>query len=186
MLDIVNEVEQFLHPHFAFVTTPLSRLNDFQVSPIISAQLRGSEALCFFIVTAGHEFEDYQHKLTAEGDMLRVYLANELGSLLAEKTADRMEDLLQSQLTPKGLLRTNRFSPGYCDWPLTDQPRLFSLFDISEGSLLPTLTPSLLMIPIKSISGLIGIGHQVKRNDYPCGHCKLSTCYKRRKRESSE
>lgn len=190
VLSLIDEIQGFLHAKFAFVTTDIQPLLRFHPGKIITNQLKGSEALSWFVATAGQEFEAFQHRLTKEGDMVRVYLANEIGSIIAEKTADRMEDLLQEQLTPKGLYRTNRYSPGYCGWKVSEQPFLFELFrpkfSAQNCNVPPTpcdihLTDSCLMIPIKSVSGVIGIGHNVRRRDYTCNLCGLNESCKRGK-----
>ena len=192
VLSLMYEIQGFLHAKFAFVTTDIQPLLRFHPGKIITNQLKGSEALCWFVATAGQEFEAFQHRLTQEGDMVRVYLANEIGSIIAEKTADRMEDLLQEQLTPKGLYRTNRYSPGYCGWKVSEQPILFELFrpkDSAQNCNVPPtpcdihLTDSCLMIPIKSVSGVIGIGHNVHRRDYTCNLCGLSASCKRGRKQ---
>ena len=192
VLSLMYEIQGFLHAKFAFVTTDIQPLLRFHPGKIITNQLKGSEALCWFVATAGQEFEAFQHRLTQEGDMVRVYLANEIGSIIAEKTADRMEDLLQEQLTPKGLYRTNRYSPGYCGWKVNEQPILFELFrpkDSAQNCNVPPtpcdihLTDSCLMIPIKSVSGVIGIGHNVHRRDYTCNLCGLSASCKRGRKQ---
>ncbi len=191
VLSLIDEIQGFLHAKFAFVTTDIQPVLRFHPGKIITNQLKGSEALCWFVATAGQEFEAFQHRLTQEDDMVRVYLANEIGSIIAEKTADRMEDLLQEQLTPKGLYRTNRYSPGYCGWKVSEQPILFELFrpkvSAQNSNVPPTpcdihLTDSCLMIPIKSVSGVIGIGHNVRRRDYTCNLCGLSASCKRGKK----
>lgn len=177
---LLDEIASFLQVRFAFVTTAVSTLDRFNPGRIILAQLKGSEALCYFVATAGKEFEDFQHRLANEGDMVRVYLANEIGSMIAERAADQMEQLLQAQLSPKGLSRTNRFSPGYCGWHVKEQPLLFAHFAPEPCGI--HLTDSCLMIPIKSVSGVIGIGHNVRRQEYTCGFCKLESCYKKKKK----
>lgn len=176
---MLDEVRALLRPRLSFVTTPVSALDAFNPGDIILRQLKGSEALCWFTATAGQEYEDYQRRLMQEGDMVRVYMANELGSLIAERVADRMEEVLQLQLTPKGLQRTNRYSPGYCGWHVSEQPRLFALFPTPNPSGI-VLSPSCLMVPIKSVSGVIGIGHDVKYHGYTCGLCNFDKCYKNR------
>jgi hypothetical protein len=192
VLSLIDEIQGFLHAKFAFVTTDIQPIFRFHPGKIITNQLKGSEALCWFVATAGQEFEAFQHRLTQEDDMVRVYLANEIGSIIAEKTADQMEDLLQEQLTPKGLYRTNRYSPGYCGWKVSEQPILFELFrpkvSAQNSNVPPTpcdihLTDSCLMIPIKSVSGVIGIGHNVRRRDYTCNLCGLSTSCKRGRKQ---
>ena len=191
VLSLLDEIQAFLRARFAFITTGIEVLDRFKPGRIILGQLKGSEALCWFVATAGQEFEGFQRRLMQQGDMLRVYLANEIGSILVETAADRMEELLQEQLTPKGLYRTNRYSPGYCGWEVNEQPLLFQLFapsgtgNNSDGIPTPCgihLTDSCLMVPIKSVSGVIGIGHSVRRRDYLCGHCNLqNSCYRKRR-----
>lgn len=188
LMQLMDQVRVFLHARFAFVTTGMDVLDRFNPGRIILSQLRGSEALCWFVATAGHEFEGFQRQLMQRGDMVHVYLANELGSLIAERTADRMEELLQLQLTPKGLHRTNRYSPGYCGWKVSEQPLLFELFKPNGSSYTSDTTPapcgihltdSCLMVPIKSVSGVIGISHDVRRRDYICGLCELKASCRR-------
>ena len=188
---LIDEIRGFLVTRFAFVTTGFETIDRFKPGPIIMSQLKGSEALCWFVATAGQEFEAFQRQLTQEGDMVSIYLANEIGSIIAEKTADQMEIVLQEQLTPKGLYRTNRYSPGYCGWHVSEQPLLFELFgsvvNTQRAEAYPTpcgirLTESCLMIPIKSVSGVIGIGHHVSKREYTCNLCGFSTSCHRKQR----
>lgn len=185
---LLFEIMMHVKPRFGFITTAYAALASFAPGPIILHQLKGSEALCWFVATAGQWYEDFQQRLMREGDMVRVYIANEIGSLIAEKTADLMELALEEQLTPKKLSHTNRFSPGYCQWAVNEQQQLFSLFDSARNPASTcgiTLTPSNLMLPIKSVSGVIGIGHNVKKQDYQCHLCGLESCYKRKKLRNS-
>lgn len=186
---LLQEVKGLLRARFAFITTGMHTWAKFHPGRIIEAQMKGSEALCWFVATAGQEFEELQYRLMQEGDMVRVYIANEIGSLLAEKTADRMEEVLEEQLTPKGLRHTNRFSPGYCGWHVKEQRQLFDLFAQGEKEKGPVegpcniqLTDSCLMLPIKSVSGVIGIGHDVRKLEYSCGICEMEKCYKKRRK----
>lgn len=178
---ILEEIAQNLLAKFRFVTEGIETFNRFSPGKIILSQLKGSQAICFFVATAGEWFEQYQQALMKQGDMLRVYIANEIGSLLAEKVADCMEQCLEAQIEPKGLHHTNRFSPGYCGWALTEQKMLFNHLRIASYEM-PcgiSLNDSCLMQPIKSVSGVIGIGKDVKKHDYKCNVCGLESCYKR-------
>ncbi len=150
------------------------------VGRIIARQLRGSEQYVLFTASAGMEFEKLQHTLESEGDMVKCYLADCMGSIIAEKAADRMEVALQQAIAPQGWKHTNRFSPGYCGWHVREQPDLFSLFPTPHPCGIH-LTDSCLMIPIKSVSGVIGIGPNVRKLEYSCGLCDYKNCYKRRK-----
>ena len=155
-------------------------LPDFDMGKIILRQLRGSEAYALFVCTAGMDYEAYQQRLKAEGDMVRVFIADALGSVIAEKCADQMENSLQLSIDKLGWHHTNRFSPGYCGWRVSEQQRLFPLFDGHTCGI--TLTDSSLMVPIKSVSGIIGLGREVRKLDYTCGLCTFEKCYKRKKK----
>jgi len=190
MNDVIKRIKQILRPRFCFFATEgLLNLQEdtltvsgtsLNVGRIISRQLRGSAAFAFFVATAGIEFEYFQQQLKREGDMVKVFLVDAIGSVIAEKTADMMEESLQADIAERGWRHTNRFSPGYCGWHVSQQQLLFPLF----GEATPCgvkLTDSSLMVPIKSVSGVIGLGPNVRKLEYSCGLCDYKDCYKRRK-----
>lgn len=175
---ILNDVQHWLHPRFCFFVC--QALPDFDMGKIILHQLKGSEAYALFIATAGTEYESYLQRLKNEGDMVRVYIADALGSVIAEKTADMLETCLQVSINKLGWHHTNRFSPGYCGWHVSQQQLLFPLFQGHTCGV--RLTESSLMLPIKSVSGIIGLGKEVRRLDYTCGLCNFEKCYKRKRK----
>lgn len=175
---ILNDVQHWLHPRFCFFVC--QALPDFDMGKIILHQLKGSEAYALFIATAGTEYESYLQRLKNEGDMVRVFIADALGSVIAEKTADMLETCLQVSINKLGWHHTNRFSPGYCGWHVSQQQLLFPLFQGHTCGV--RLTESSLMFPIKSVSGIIGLGKEVRRLDYTCGLCNFEKCYKRKRK----
>ena len=179
-LYITNKVRARLRPRFCYFVT--RELPAFDIGSIIQRQLRGAEAYALFVATAGREYEAFQQELKAEGDMVRVFIADALGSVIAEKTADQMEAALQASIEKLGWRHTNRFSPGYCGWHVSQQQLLFPLFEGHTCDV--TLTESSLMVPIKSVSGIIGLGASVRHLDYTCGLCDFKQCYKRIKKSN--
>ena len=175
---ILKEVSQWLRPRFSYFV--VNKQPDFEMGNIILRQLRGSEAFALFVCTSGLEFETYQHRLKEQGDMVRVFIADALGSVIAEKCADQMEKALQESIDKLGWKHTNRFSPGYCGWHVSQQQLLFPLFQGHTCGV--KLTDSSLMIPIKSVSGIIGLGEKVRKLEYTCGLCDFKQCYKRKKK----
>lgn len=173
---ILAEVKDFLRPRFCFFVQ--RELPDFAIGKIIARQLKGSVAYALFICTAGEEYGQYQERLKEQGDMVSIFIADALGSVIAEKTADLMERSLQESINKLGWHHTNRFSPGYCGWHVSQQQLLFPLFKGDTCGV--SLTESSLMLPIKSVSGLIGLGPGVRHLDYTCGLCDFQQCYKRR------
>ena len=176
---IIAEAKGFLRPRFSFFVQ--RELPDFAIGKIIERQLKGAEAYAFFICTAGVEYEAFQERLKKAGDMVRVFIADALGSVIAEKAADQMEQSLQENIDKLGWHHTNRFSPGYCGWHVSQQQLLFPLFKGETCGV--KLTESSLMLPIKSVSGIIGLGPNVRHLDYTCGLCDFKQCYKRKKKK---
>jgi hypothetical protein len=143
----------------------------------ITRLLDGSTSFAVFVATAGREFEQIQQTCKATGDMLVTYLLDLMGTLLVEKVGDCMERQLEADCPD--MRHTNRFSPGYCNWHLTEQRKIFALLGQQPCGI--TLSDVCLMTPIKSISGIIGIGKEVQTGIYACRYCELESCYKRKK-----
>lgn len=177
---VISEVRQWLCPQFCYFVA--RELPAFDIGKIILRQLRGSEAYALFVCTSGLAYEDYQQRLKQQGDMVRIFIADALGSVIAEKCADQMELHLQESIDKLGWHHTNRFSPGYCGWHVSQQQLLFPLFEGHTCGV--TLTDSSLMLPIKSVSGIMGLGKEVRKLDYTCGLCDFKQCYKRKKKSA--
>ena len=91
-----------------------------------------------------------------------------------------MQDELEAVMKEAGFSITNRYSPGSCGWPVSDQQLLFSLFPDKYCGI--SLSDSSLMDPLKSVSGIIGIGRNVKKTAYTCDICDIENCmYRYRK-----
>ena len=174
---VIDRVHSWVRPQFCFVVT--QELPAFKMGNVIEKQLCGAEAYACFIATAGMEFEAWQQQLKKKDDMVDVFIADALGSVIAEKCADVMEQHLQQSIDKLGWHHTNRFSPGYCGWDVSEQQLLFPLFEGQTCGV--RLTDSSLMVPIKSVSGVIGLGRDVRRLDYTCGLCRMEHCFKKRK-----
>jgi cobalamin-dependent methionine synthase I len=133
-----------------------------------------------FIATAGGELERRASDALKRGDHLTGLVYNAVGSERAEAAAATVLEELRDQLADRGLAPTLPYSPGYCGMALSEQQNLFALFDGETVGV--TLSKSLLMQPIKSISGLIGVGPaaDVRQHGSPCDRCELWTCQMRR------
>jgi len=93
-----------------------------------------------------------------------------------------MQEELRAAAAARGKMITNRFSPGYCGWDVAEQHKLFGFFKDNFCGI--TLTESALMKPVKSVSGIIGIGRDVKYAPYQCHACEDKNCiYRNRKRQ---
>jgi hypothetical protein len=150
----------------------------FSVGRIIGRQINAIEAVAVFACTAGSNISDLSKTYMQRGDLIQGYILDTIGSVTAEKAMDVIQEKLAEAESRKGRKITNRFSPGYCDWHIKDQQQLFSLLPKNFCGI--TLTESSLMLPIKSVSGIIGIGENVKSLEYPCKICKRQKCFRRK------
>jgi hypothetical protein len=156
--------------------------NNFTVEKIVFGQLRKSEAIAVFLCTAGAEIGIRSRTLMQERDFLKGYIYDIIGSEIVEAAADLMQADLEDSMSGLGYKITNRYSPGYCGWDVAEQHRLFQL--IPDNYCEIHLTGSALMDPVKSISGFIGVGKNVKNNPYICRMCKQDDCVYRRAKEA--
>lgn len=149
-----------------------------QLERQVAGYLKGSVSAALFLCTAGEEFTRLSDHYTARGDLMEAYLVDAIGSLTAEKAMDRVMHELETMQHHRSMHISNRYSPGYCHWPLTDQQTLFQLVGTHNTGI--TLTPSSLMIPRKSVSGIIGIGPHLQQQPYGCSTCNSRDCIYRR------
>ena len=152
----------------------------FEVKPIIFSQIKKAGGAALFICTAGAGGGCESRRSMKEGDLLRGYVYDVIGSEVVENAADRMQEELRLEVAADGLKITNRFSPGYCGWDVAEQHKLFSFFPDNYCGI--TLTESALMNPVKSVSGLIGIGREVRYAPYKCHLCDDKNCIYRGKK----
>jgi len=149
---------------------------------IIGKMLRHSESYAFFLVTAGPEPEKLARKLLNEGNYLEGYIVDLVASVIVESAADYLEEQVRVLAKEQGMLISNRYSPGYCSWDVEEQQKLFRLFPADCCGI--SLSESSLMNPVKSASGIIGIGADVQYRDYTCEICSMLNCQFRKTKEN--
>jgi hypothetical protein len=150
----------------------------FEVGKAVYHELKGSEQLAFYVCTAGRELSEKSVQLLSGDDPVLGYVYDVLGSVIVEAASDRLQAQLRQSPEVISPNMTNRYSPGYCEWPLSDQHKLFALFN--GGACGVSLTTSALMVPVKSVSGVIGIGQNVHYREYVCALCSSKACLYRK------
>jgi hypothetical protein len=119
-------------------------------SPILRKKLAATNKVFPYIVTVGPELE---RVAVGQEDLLKQYYLEEMANIALEEAADWLAKRLEARYKVGPL---SNLSPGSLeDWPITEQTKLFSLFGDTERSVGVRLSDSLLMIPRKSISGIL-------------------------------
>ena len=132
------------------------------------------------VATAGQEIIHLAEEAQREGDVLGSFIHNAIGSQAAEGAAEALMEDLRAKVDPDDSL-TLRYSPGYCGMRLTEQRKIFELVDAAAIGV--ELLPTLMMKPLKSVSGLVGIGPASELANAglsPCEKCRLVDCKMRR------
>lgn len=162
-------------------------IKEFEFSPgkIITTQLKKADAAAIFVCTAGEGISKQSKKLLEGEDPLMGYVFDVLGSVIVEKAMNLIQKQLEKECLKNKLFISDRYSPGYCDWSVSEQQVLFKL--LPQNFCGVELSESSLMHPIKSISGIIGIGADLKQKGYQCSWCNDKNCiYGRIRRKSSK
>jgi len=149
-------------------------------SKIISRLLERCDEVAIFILTIGKPLEDMVAYLAENGCVLQATVLDAIGSGTTEQLAVLVEDRIKKVAASRRLVTSRRFSPGYCDWNVSQQEMIFKFMRGDTAGV--RLTEEYLMIPHKSISGIIGIG--IENNNIetynPCKTCPTSDCPGRR------
>ena len=156
-------------------------LTEFSLKDVVFNQLKKAESVAVFLCTAGPEPENLGRQALVDGDPLASYIYDIIGSEIAERASELVLRGVRKTAEISGLRITNRYSPGYCGWDVSEQHRLFEL--IPGNSCGVSVNASALMCPEKSVSGLIGIGAEVSFDPYPCSSCRRTECLYRKTHE---
>ena len=151
----------------------------FQTGKIVTNYISKADQFIFFLMTAGKGIELQAQKYLSGSDPLLGYIYDVIGSLTVEVSVDKTLKKIEEDFLQDGLMISNPYSPGYCGWPVTDQQKFFALFNDNTCGI--TLSDTCLMNPIKSISGIIGVGKNIRKQPYSCEICDLKNCIYRDK-----
>ncbi len=150
---------------------------------------KSADSLTLFAVTLGGKISNEILALFDKQEFAVAAMLDSTASEGAEKSAAFLENTHRQFLIDAGKFRdhstTLRFSPGYCGWDISGQKKLFEYLEPDEIGI--SLRESFLMIPLKSISGVIVAGKNdifdFDDNLSFCEACQTHSCRNRRKVE---
>ena len=125
-----------------------------------------------YIMTIGPELEQAAASL---GDLLKQYYLEEIANFVLEEGASWLAEKLKNRW---GFPVLSNMSPGSLeDWPITEQGKLFLLFGDTEKTIGVRLTDRYLMLPRKSLSGILFPSEETFT---ACRLCPREVCPSRR------
>ena len=154
IIDKFNSVAKY---RFAYVKLPLS-LNDdicnFEFcsvkSQALSAVLSGCNEAIFIAVSSGIDTDRLISRTNIQSPA-QAFMLDAIGSAMIESCADYICNIISKEHTC-----TKRFSPGYADLPIEFQKDMLNRLN-AESTVGITLSDKLMMIPMKSITAVMGI-----------------------------
>lgn len=146
----------------------------FSVGPRVARRMAAAGRAAVFACTIGPGLGELSRELAGRGEAIEAYAVDAIASQAAENAAEWIHLRAEREAAAQGLGATERYSPGYCGWPVSDQARLLGL--LPPGACGIALTESSMMVPEKSVSGVFGIGPGLRREAYGCGDCGERGC----------
>jgi len=138
------------------------------------------EWLAAAVCSIGGELERRVAELWEARELPLAAMLDSVGSGAVESLAEYVNDVLCQEAIPLGLPVTNRVSPGYGSWDVTQQKALFAICPGDPVGV--SLNEACFMTPVKSISLLAGAGARAKVDHYfsQCARCWMRECAYRR------
>lgn len=113
--------------------------------------------------------------------MLKAVVLDACATDFIEKVCDKAEEEIKAFAEKEGFSTTFRYSPGYGDLPLEVQPSVCAALD-TVRRIGVTVSDSLIMIPRKSVTAIIGFTTETVEKTAPCESCTMREKCEFRKR----
>lgn len=147
----------------------------FDVGSVVGSRIQRASELAIFVASTGVELETWSSQPDAQEDETRARATACLCDFALKSALEWIERRITDTAMSARLGTTNRFSPGYCTWAATDQPKLFSM--LPPGFCGVVLGKDGSMKPQHSVTGVIGFGPEAKRLTVHCQTCPVEDCH---------
>jgi len=177
---LIDTVQQLIEPRAIYKVCYIEEKSEDSVivdglrlsSRVLRKNLDRVERIFPYAITLGSKLGEKQ---TTCSDLLENYYLDSIGNLALTSVQKQLKKHLQSKFA---LGKMSSMAPGsLSDWPIEEQGPLFQLLGDVEASIGVKLTPSLLMIPAKSISGFY---FPTEVSFYSCQLCPRKRCESRK------
>lgn len=128
-----------------------------------------------------HASDLYAFVVTLDGfekvkssDIMTAFFADTWGSAFVESAQARIGELVSSLVGDEGCIRTHMWCPGQHTFDLKNQNAIFDLLRPEDIGC--TLTSKLMMVPVKSASGIMGVVPEGTLDmPKPCDYCPFKS-----------
>ena len=146
--------------------------------PVIQV-MKEATSVILGMCTIGMAMDQRIDKFNHDGDLMSAILLDGVASYLVDQVRETFFQRITSKLAEQDLYSSIPLCPGESAWEITDHTTFFELLNPAQIGM--TLKSSMLMIPMKSLSFMIGVSEEkfsltgVQRCDfcsmqYKCRH----------------
>lgn len=177
--DIFKTAAALIHPQAIYGAAYVRKRSLGQIeidgmefrSRVLAKNLERIERVFPYVLTIGDSLENTAR--SSESITRRLVLET-IGDLALGSGLEHVQRQISEQY---GLETTSNMGPGQLDWPIEQQRELFSLLGHVKDTIGVTLTESLMMVPRKSISGII---FPTEETFISCQLCQRNKCPSRK------
>lgn len=171
----ITEAYKLIKPVYAYELRGIEGLTEQEVtlkgplvfsSRVVSYVLSDCKWVVICLATIGKDLGERIARQAESGKKLEVLVLDAIGTEAVLQISYKLQDRIKEMTEANGYQATIRYGPGYCDWHLSQQKVLLQVMDSASFGV--ELTESFIMKPLKSISGVIGIGHFAVNKLPPC------------------
>ena len=187
----IDSLDGVITPGFVSMECPLRfagghvlEIEDMKIESVrLAAHLEGCTRVVLFAATLGIGPDRLMKRAAVSGSSDMVIL-QAAGAAMIEAYCSRKDDEIRSRARQAGLFARKRYSPGYGDFSLRHQQDILRMLQAPKKIGL-TLTDSMMMVPSKSVTAVIGLseapaptGERCEANS--CDLCGKTDCSFRR------
>ncbi len=180
----LEECKQLIKPVAIYTYTKIKQIskegllieeNRFLESSKLAEQLSCSTEIAPYIITIGSDLERRVTSISTD-KILDSWILDNLGTYALRTLGKHIQGRIQNE---KGW-KISRFNPGSTPtWALEEQEKIFGIFskEVVQEKIGVQLTDSFMMIPRKSVSGIMG---QAISDYHNCMECRLACEYRQK------
>jgi len=142
---------------------------------LLAQHMGGAQEAVIALCTVGEALERRAAKVSKEDTVYGLALDG-VGSAGVEALANAACALFEEEAAKEDCQVTIPLSPGMAGWPVEQgQPQIFDLLEAGEIGV--RLTESMMMLPRKSLTFVLGIGKELMAGGRTCDYCsQKETC----------
>lgn len=162
------EAEGLIRPAFAYELHPVAAADGQRIAlaegtaiegRMLVTRLRAARSLAVLVGTIGEALEHRSGEWQAAGDPFRAWVLDAIGNAALDALSREMCRTVTALAAAEGLAASGPLAPGVHGIPLENQRELLRLAGAARIGV--GLSSALMMLPVKSISMVIGVGeHQ--------------------------